>query len=530
MFVELKTIGLLWPEIVLVAAATSIIVGGAFQRSRTWWSIVAVVSYLGAAIAMLAGESAWNAASTFSGPVVSDSMGIGLRWLALLLGLVFTLVSSRLASRDLASEYIGSLMLLVAGVMLAAASNDLVMLFLGLELISIPTYVLLFLGRRDRASGEATMKYFFLSILSSSLLLYGFSFLYGIGGTTIIAGTSDLPGIREALLSGSQAPLLSLAPLALVLIVAGMGFKLAVAPFQFYAPDVYQGTTNANAGILAVAPKIAAIVALIRLVIVAMPAAAEYAWQLALVLSVLTMTIGNVCALWQKNIRRLLAYSSIAHGGYLLIGLATAAGASAVPAANLSGGVTAMLFYVIVYALATMGVFAALAYLGSENREVSGMEEIAGLGRSQPLVAGAIAVFMFSLAGVPPLAGFWGKLTLFGSAVEVAISPLENGMPAWFTALAVVGVMNAAIAAAYYLRVVAVMYFQPEHSAVSAGGGRGALVGALICAALVVGAGLLPSSLLSMTTQAEAKLQLKPVASSVQSPAAAQVASRESAR
>jgi NADH-quinone oxidoreductase subunit N len=357
------------------------------------------------------------------------------------------------------------------------------------------------------------MKYFFLSILSSALLLYGFSFLYGIGKTTLIAGTAAHPGIREAFLSLSQ-PLAPLAPLALVLVAAGLGFKLAVAPLQFYAPDVYQGTTNANAGLLAVAPKIAGIAGLVRLVIIAMPSSAEFAWQLALVLAILTMTIGNVCALWQRNIRRLMAYSSIAHGGYLLIGLAAATAASASADESLRGGTTAMLFYVLVYALATMGTFAALAYLGSARREVDGVEELAGLARSQPVIAGAIAVCMFSLAGIPPLAGFWGKLALFGSAVQLATSG-TGGMPLWFTVLAIIGALNAAVAAAYYLRVVAVMYFQPASQTVPAAGGRTAQFSAILCAALVIACGILPSRLLDAAAKSEQAMTSKSVIESV---------------
>ncbi|MEX2175196.1 MAG: proton-conducting transporter membrane subunit, partial [Pirellulaceae bacterium] len=308
-FVEWKTIVLLWPEVILVAAASSIFVGGAFTRSRTYWAWAAALSYLVAGAALLyAGSpeiasSPWMAQSVSTGPVTIDAMSLGLRWVALLMGLVFTLVTSRLADADLASEFFGSLMLVTVGVMITASANELVLLFLGLELISIPTYVLLFLGRRDRASSEATMKYFFLSIFSSALLLYGLTMVYGLGGTTLIAGNEEVRGIREAIggLATGANPLAALAPFALVLIVAGLGFKLAVAPLQFYAPDVYQGTTNANAGILAVAPKIAGIAGLIRLALVAMPAAGDFGWQLALILAVLTMTIGNICALWQGN-------------------------------------------------------------------------------------------------------------------------------------------------------------------------------------------------------------------------------------
>lgn len=515
--VDWKTITLLAPEVQLIAAASAVFVLGAFVRHRTWWAGCAVVTYLAAAIVLANQGWPWAADSALTGPVVSDPMSLGLRWLAILVGLAFTLVAARLADTDLASEFFGCLMLVAVGVMLTAAANDLVLLFLGLELISIPTYVLLFLGRRDRASGEATMKYFYLSILSSALLLYGFSFVYGLGQTTLIVGTPAAPGIREAsaqLGSSPAGPLAPLAPLALVLVVAGLGFKLAIAPLQFYAPDVYQGTTNANAGLLAVAPKIAGVAGLVRLLVVALPAAADFAWQLALVLAVVTMTIGNVCALWQNNIRRLLAYSSIAHGGYLMIGLAaaaaTVAGAAAEP--GYQGGLAAMLFYVVVYALATMGAFAALAYLGSARQEVNDVNELAGLAGSQPAIAGSLAVFMLSLAGLPPLAGFWGKLNLFTSAIQLATSDAERNLPLWFSVLAVVAALNAAIAAAYYLRIVAVMYFQPQTQSPAASGGPAARLATVLLAALVIFVGVLPGRLVSVAARAE-KLLGRPASS-----------------
>ena len=505
MFVEWRTISLLWPEVILVAAASSIFVGGAFTRSRPYWVLAAALSYLVAAAVLAFAEdigSPWMTAPVLSGPVVIDAMSLALRWLALFMGLVLTLAVSRLADEELASELLGSLMLVTAGVMLVASANELVFLFLGLELISIPTYVLLFLGRRDRASAEATMKYFFLSIFSSALLLYGFTLVYGISGTTVMAGNEEARGIREVLaaLAGEHRPLAALAPLALVLVVVGLGFKLAIVPLQFYAPDVYQGTTNLNAGLLAVAPKIAGVAGLVRLSLIAVPAVGQFGWQLALVLSLLTMTIGNVCALWQNNVRRLLAYSSIAHGGYLLIGLAAAATAT-------GEGIASMLLYVIVYGVATLGVFTALAYLGSTRREVNGVEELAGLGRSQPLVAATIAVFMFSLAGIPPLAGFWGKLTLLASGIHVAASADSGPTAAWFVLLVAAAALNAAVAAAYYLRIVAVMYFQPVGNAPQADGGRGALAATLACAAAVVLLGTFPGLAIDSVLAAQGTLK-----------------------
>jgi NADH-quinone oxidoreductase subunit N len=511
--VDWMTISLLRPEIVLLAAASAIFIAGAFTRNRAWWAGMAIAAYVLSALVLAKEGWPWEAVSIATGPVMLDALSLSLRWMALLIGVVFTLLAAQRADAELASESLGCLMLVSAGAMLVASANELVFLFLSLELISIPTYVLLFLGRRDRASGEATMKYFFLSILSSALLLYGLSFLYGLGHTTLLTGTVAHPGIREAFASmQSQAGnvLAPLAPLPLVLIIAGLGFKLTVAPLQFYAPDVYQGTTNLNAGLLAVAPKIAGAAALIRVVIVAMPGVADFAWQIAIVLAVVTMTIGNVCALWQKNLRRMLAYSSIAHGGYLLIGLAAATATNAGlsgNAAGYGGGISAMLLHVLAYGMATMGAFAALAYLSSPQRELSGVDDLAGLSRSQPLVAGALTVFLISLTGLPPLAGFWGKLSLFASAIRLAMDPAGGTMAHWFLALAIAAALNAAIAAAYYLRLVATMYFQPAGPELRPGGGACARFAMALLAILVVAFGLLPGRLVQSTQSSEADLQ-----------------------
>jgi NADH-quinone oxidoreductase subunit N len=216
-----------------------------------------------------------------------------------------------------------------------------------------------------------------------------------------------------------------------------------------------------------------------------------------------------------------MAYSSIAHGGYLLIGLAAAAAAVASPDVIYRGGVMAMLFYLIVYILATMGTFAALAFLGSAGAEVNDVDELAGLAKSRPVVSGAIAIFMFSLAGLPPLAGFWGKLNLFASAVELATSA-PTGLANWFTFLAIAGALNAAIAAAYYLRIIAVMYFQPSVRPVAAAGGPSAWLAAVACAALVIGMGALPGRILEMAAQSEAAF--RPQVQTVKTPAGVEAA------
>ncbi len=254
-----------------------------------------------------------------------------------------------------------------------------------------------------------------------------------------------------------------LARIALVLVFAGLGFKITAVPFHFYAPDVYQGTTHANAAVLSIAPKIAGLVVLIRVVAVAMAGVRFAAWPIALVLAVLSMTLGNVLALWQNNLRRLLAYSSIAHAGYMLIGLAVWMAPRTGPVGEWNG-VGSLLFYLASYAAATIGAFAAMACLGTQRREIDSIDELAGLawtggpgaGRVRPVLAWALALFMLSLAGIPPLFGFWGKLAIFASSLS--LDGLSGSARPWLVAVALIGVVNSAIAAAYYLRIVGAMF------------------------------------------------------------------------
>ncbi len=426
-----------------------------------------------------------------------------MRWAILAVGLSLVMISSRSASQGMAPEYMGSLLLIVAGLMLVSLAGDLVLVFVGLELVSIPTYVLLYLGRGGPSTQEAATKYFFLSVLSSALLLYGFSFLYGVGGST------RLDTIYQALQTATTgAPRLAeLAKVGMVLMFAGLGFRITLVPFHFYAPDVYQGTSHPNAAMLAVVPKIAGLAALVRIVAVTMTGnepghtdaflreLSGVAWHLALALSLATMTLGNLVALWQQNIRRLLAYSSIAHAGYMLIGLAVAFAVNGgAKGAETVDGVGATLFYVLVYALATLGAFAALTYLGDGDRQVENVDDLAGLGRAHPWVAAALAVFMFSLTGLPPFAGFWGKFALLTGAMGVQTA--DGDLSPWFVGLAIAGVLNAAISAGYYLRVVSVMYFRPSLSVPAAKGGAGAALATVACAMLVIGVGANPGSLL----------------------------------
>ena len=222
--------------------------------------------------------------------------------------------------------------------------------------------------------------------------------------------------------------------MALALLFGGLCFRITAVPFHFYAPDVYQGTSYPNAALLSVIPKAAGFVVLARLLVAAMPGMEVYAWRTAAVIAVLTMTTGNVLALWQDDLRRLLAYSSIAHAGYMLIGLAVALATGNEPGSW--NGLAALGFYLVVYAAATLGAFAVLEHLGRPERRIDGVDELAGLGQTRPVAAALLAVFLLSLMGVPPLGGFWGKFCIFGSALNVngaGVEGIAEGMQPWFT-------------------------------------------------------------------------------------------------
>jgi NADH-quinone oxidoreductase subunit N len=504
LLVSLDVISFLSAEIVLVVAALAIFMGGAFSASNKLWASLALGAILFAAASLWScggnerylqhtasrmvqpngpGSQVLEstvarqiAAFAATGPVVADPLSTYGRWFALCAGAVMVLMAWRPLVDGGTPEYLGSLLLIIAGLMLVASAANLVMLFVGLELISIPTYILLSLGRRDPAGQEAAAKYFFLSVLSSGIFLYGVSFLYGTTGTMQIAGALHPP------VAASEFGLI-LSKMAMVLIVAGLCFRVTAVPFHFYAPDVFQGTIQANAALLSVLPKAAGLIALVRLVVVGMPDIGPYAWKIFLAISILTMTLGNVLALWQDNVRRLFAYSSVANAGYMLIGLAV--GLAPGTAGGFWDGLGATFFYLCVYAAATLGTFAVFAYLGRERQQIESVEELAGLGRTHPVMAAALAVCMFSLAGLPPVAGIWGKLLLFGSALNVE-SASGGPLRPWFIALAVIGVLNAAVAAYYYLRLVSLMYFRAPLAAPKAEGGTGAYVAALICSLAVL--------------------------------------------
>ena len=546
---SLESFALVTPEIVLVVAALVAYLGGGFAGIRHGWLVA--LAGIATAMAVAGGQPADGEVIT-AGGITIDGFSIFVRWTVLAVGAllalvqsgdIFTAASSRGPGlhRGGTCEEAGTFLVMLAGLSLVGVAGDLVLLFAGLELVSIPTYILLGLKRTDARGQEAALKYFYLSLIASAVFLYGAATLYGIAGTTSLAGIAAALQSSDEGISGMATILL---PVALGMAVVGTAFRLAAVPMHFYAPDVYEGTGPANAALLSTLPKLAGVVVLGRLLalgITAAPAAAEIGpaaqahldlfWQLAAVLAAVTMTVGNVMALWQKNLRRLLACSSIAHAGYLLVGVAVAMAAAATqagrplgdmagPAAGWTlglGGMTAALFYLATYVVPTIGIFGAVAYLGHRwpewtsgsgprppREEIATVDDLDGLSGTNPVAAFAIALFTLSLAGIPPLPGFWGKLTLAASALEVDwTTPVTTGSRrAWFVSLAVILALNAAIAAAYYLRIIAAMYFKSTKRGVQADGGLAGGLAMLACLVLVLFLTIQPRGLLAAATRA----------------------------
>ena len=296
MLTDSAMIQYLHPEVLLVLFSVFVFIGGTWNRTRLGWSAIATVVIGFAALTLYRQAATVDVA--MPGALLRDELSVGFRRVSLLLCFLFVIFSTQADAGKSYPELLGSLILLFVGLMLVATAGDLTLLFLGLELISIPTYVLLFLSGDPQRSAEATVKYFFLSILSSGMMLFGFACLYGLSGET------NLTAISASLHSPAPALFPYLYPLAVGLILVGLCFKIAAVPFHFYAPDVYQATTHLNAAVLAVVPKIAGVLAIVRILVVAIPHSSPFAWKLVLVLSMLTMTLGNVAALWQTNVRR----------------------------------------------------------------------------------------------------------------------------------------------------------------------------------------------------------------------------------
>jgi NADH-quinone oxidoreductase subunit N len=392
----------------------------------------------------------------------------------LIAALLTVLASSRFLADVQANhgEYYTLLLSSVVGMMFMTAATDLIVLFLSLELMSIPIYALVALRRDSAQAAEAALKYFLIGSFASALLLYGSALLYGA------TGSFDLREIGARFDPAQPLPLLGAG-----LVLIGLAFKIATVPFHQWVPDAYQGAPTTVTGFMATAVKVTAFGALARVLALALGPVAATLYPVLWVLAVASMTVGNLMALLQSNVKRLLAYSSIAHAGYILVGFL----------AGGSEGLAAVLFYLLVYTFMTLGAFAVVSVLARDGEERDRVEDLAGLIHSQPLAAITLALCSFSLLGLPGTAGFIGKLRLFGTAVERGLANGDTSL----VVLVVIAVVNTAISAVYYLRLPAVMFMSNRAAGSTEPSAPGSLerVVLWVCAAAIVALGILPHDL-----------------------------------
>ncbi len=423
------------PEVIVsLVAMLILILDFIAPRGRRDW--LGYLSVLGVLLTLMVLVRQWGAPqSAFSGQYLSDPFALFFKIVFLVSAALILLMSIGYLKGEGVDkgEFYGLILFATLGMMLMASAVDLLILYIGLETMSISIYILAGFLKRERRSNEAALKYLLMGGFSSAVILYGIVMLYGLTGAT---GLRDIASGLAAGTGKFSNPALIL---AMVMLAAGFGFKIAAVPFHMYIPDVYEGAPTPVTALLSAASEIAGLAILLRVFLVAIPGL-QVRWALLFyVLSLLTMTVGNVVAIAQSNIKRMLAYSSIAHIGYLLIGLV----------AGRPIGISATLLYTMVYALMTLGAFAMVILLCVGEVKGERIDDFTGLAQRSPMAAAAMLIFLLSLAGVPPTAGFVGKLYLFGAAIERG-----------YVWLAVIAVVNSAISLFYYMKVAMAMYMR----------------------------------------------------------------------
>jgi len=484
-------ISLLAPELTLTIGAIAVLLVG-LARSEAVRSSAGLLSFLTvlAALAM-----AWDTGLQDE-PVTAPGMRLtNLTWyvrlIGLGIGLIVLLIHSHLPVGAGRGQTFAMILFSLTGILLVGLADDLVLLFLAIELVSVPTCILVSIGRSDMRAQEAGVKYFFLGAMAAALLAFGFSFLYGAAGTTSLSGMKLDPGAGHA-------------TVGLVLAFAGIAFNIGAVPFHAGAADVHQGAASPVSGLLGFFPKLAGFTALIKLLLLIQPAGPspggwempDVAFLFLWLVAAATMTVGNVLALVQTNVKRILGYSNIAHTGYMLLAVLVGPVASGGPLRN---GLSAMLFYIVPYGLMNLGAFGVLALIQARGREAEELDDLAGLARPQPMAALALAVCVFSLMGMPPTAGFFGRVYIFGSALSAgATHPHQTAL----ILLAVIGVISSAIAVACYLPIVAACYLRdPEREITLAPRTSALQIGLLCCCLAMLFIGLCPQGLIRMARQ-----------------------------
>ncbi len=467
------------PEIILTVVATLLMVlepliGSPPRRFFGHLSIAALVAGIAASV-----NVSHYPGVAFGGMLVMDGFAVFFRVLVLGVGILVVLASYRYLRREGAGagEYHALLLYSIVGQCLMAAGNELIVIFIGLEISSIASYVLAGYLRDDKRANEAALKYFLLGSFATAFFLYGVAIVYGVTGTT------NLMAIRGAVLGGAASP--AFLAVAAALMFVGLGFKVAGAPFHSWAPDVYQGAPSPVTAFLSTGPKAAAFAIFLRIFLTPFQPIGRGWEPLVWMCALASMTVGNFAALLQTNVKRMLGYSSVAHAGYVLVALA----------ARSNTGTAAAMFYLAAYALMNIGAFAVVLHLAGKGERYQEIADFKGLAAKQPFVAAMFSIFLFSLIGVPMTAGFFGKFYVFKAALESNL--------VWLTVL---GMINSAVAAFYYLRLLVMMYMhKPGEAAALAEEPAAGLKGALaLAAAGTLLLGVFPSLALDVARRASA--------------------------
>jgi NADH-quinone oxidoreductase subunit N len=422
------------PEILLTVFGILIMMLEATYKTGSRRSLGAL-ALVGIAAAFVANIWAYtDPGSAFHDMIVNDGYGTFFRGLVLVVGFLCILASFSYLAREGAQsgEYYALILFSLVGQCVLSTTTDLIMLFIGLEISSIATYVLAGFLRDDRRNNESALKYFLLGSFATGFLLYGISWIYGLLGST------NLEEIRQAL-ERSPHSSSTLIGLAMALLFVGFGFKVSIAPFQVWAPDVYQGAAAPVSAFMSAGPKAAAFAVFFRVFMTSFRPMTDRWIPLVWGCAILTMIIGNFAALLQNNVKRILGYSSIAHAGYILVALTTAS----------QVGMAAAMFYLASYALMNIGAFVVISHVASRHERYVKLDDLAGLGRREPVIAALLSIFVFSLIGVPLTGGFFGKFYVFQAAL--------NSHLVWLT---VIGLLNSAIAAYYYLKIIVAIYMR----------------------------------------------------------------------
>ena len=473
---------LIAPEIILTAFGFLVLLLGVFSDKEEKKGYLGILSLIGIVIAFFSALPLMGSDQTgFEGMYVSDGFTLFFKILFLIVAFLTVLISMGYAHREgiEPGEYYALILFATLGMMLMAAGSHLITIFLGLETMSVSVYILTGIMREDRRSVEAALKYFLLGAFATGFLLYGMALIYGATGSLYLKEVASYITSQNLL----RNPMLLM---SLVFLTIGFGFKIASAPFHMWTPDVYEGAPTSITAFMATGVKAAGFAALVRVFFSALPAFRPDWTSIMWVITLATMTIGNVVAISQTNIKRMLAYSSIAHAGYILVAFV----------AGNDLGTSAILFYLMAYAFMNLGAFTCIILLGKKGEENTLINDYTGIGFKYPLLAVSMTIFLLSMAGIPPLGGFMAKFYVFSAAVKSK-----------FYWLAILGVLNSAVSVYFYLRVTVLMYFRESEREITGLQFSWASVLALILT--VIGTlymGIFPANVLSLAQRSIAGL------------------------